>query len=170
MDAFNHMFDDRLLKFDFRGRVKTTITLIVRNPAIASLWFVAIYTGSLGCVAYVDLQDVAEYAPNGKMAGIAVYAILKAGLYWLISVVAAGFALVLASLEKTAQVLSTKLSVDGIDIDVPVILEEGRLERVARAAEKRFNDGDTTAREYRTAIAEIEKRRWQLRAAATSKS
>ena len=84
----------------------------------------------------------------------------------MISVCAAGFALVLTSLKNATRVLLDNLSSDGIDIELPIILEEKRLERQARAAEKRFNDGDTTAAEYRAAIAQIETRRWQLRMAA----
>ena len=155
----------------FAIQIKHVVNSITHNPVISLLWIVAIYACSRA--AELILFDAGASINRGKYhqilaASDVVNLTLTSGLYCVISVCAAGFALVLTSLKNATRVLSDNLSSDGIDIELPIILEEKRLERQARAAEKRFNDGDTTAAEYRAAIAQIETRRWQLRMAAAS--
>ena len=131
MVIFRDITASQLLKYDFRSGIRSTMAVVARNPSIATLWFVAIYAGVRGLIDYRNLKDITEYSNRWQID--ALYEALKLGFYCLISIIAAGFALVLASLKKTGETLSSTLLVDGIDVDVPVILEEKRLEGEARA-------------------------------------
>ncbi len=165
------MKDRELSRLSFAIPIKRVVDWVAGNLTISFLWIVAIYAGFRA--VELGFFYAGEYLNRGKYGQIlaasdAVNLTVKSGTYFLISICVTGFALVLTSLKTVTRVLSDNLSSDGIDIELPIILEEKRLERQAWAAEKRFNDGDTTAAEYRAAIAQIEARRWQLRMAAAS--
>jgi len=169
--AVMKMNEREFFKLAFAIQRKNVVDSITHNPTISLLWIVAIYAGFRA--VELGFFDAGEYLNRGKYhqilaASDAVNLTVKSGIYFLISVCVTGFALVLTSLKSATRVISDNLSSDGIDIELPIILEERRLERTARAAEKRFNDGYATAAEYRAAIAQIEARRWQLRMAAAS--
>jgi len=108
-----NMTDAQLLRWAFASQIKAGMILMAKNPTIAFLWLVAVYAGRLGYVTGSEIGDAGQH--YGKYHAIlsaseAARLTLESGLYWLTSLVAAGFALVLTNLKKTIRLLSESRS------------------------------------------------------------
>jgi len=87
--------------------------LVAKHPTIAFLWLVAIYAARLGYTTGSEISDADQQ--YGKYHAIlsasdATRLTLESGLYWLTSLVAAGFALVLSKLKEAIRLLSANRS------------------------------------------------------------
>lgn len=100
MQNIDDASDFKIIALAFTSQIKPALISCLRNPAITALWLIALYNASNAYFLNIDFESHGGRYGQIIASEQQTRAVFVRSLYWLISLTAGGFALVLMALRK----------------------------------------------------------------------
>jgi hypothetical protein len=103
MQHIDNESDFKLIATAFTSQIRPALISLLKNPTITSLWMIAVFNASSAYFININPENIGGRYGKIIESDEQTRVIVENYLHWLISLTAAGFALVLMALQKINQ-------------------------------------------------------------------